>query len=272
MPTRLPILMYHSVSSHATPRFRPFTILPAVFAEQMSHLEQHGYTPVTVTQFVKAMRGVQGQLPDRPVILTFDDGFADFYTNALPVLKLHGFPATLYITTGFIGSTSRWLRREGESARPMLTWEQIAEIDAHGIECGAHTHTHLPLDTAPLTQARDEIVRGKRLLEEKLPHEVTSFAYPYGYYTAAIRRIVQEAGYTSACAVKFTMSSTGDDPFALSRLMVTAGTTLANFAALLQGRLSPVVTMFRRSRSLVWQSLRRCVAQLKGVQRERAIA
>src|SRR5260221_2722996 len=90
-------------------------------------------------------------LPERPVVLTFDDGFADFYTNALPVLQQCGSTATLYIATGFIGSTSRWLAREGEATRPMLTWDQVREIDACGIECGGQRYLPSQLDRTSFT-------------------------------------------------------------------------------------------------------------------------
>src|SRR5579863_9977859 len=139
---KVPILMYHSISSAATARFRQFTVPPASFAEQMAYLHHQGYTPLTVTQYIQARSQGASALAERPVILTFDDGFEDFFTGVLPVLKQYNLTATLYITTAFIDGTSRWMRRERETARSMLSWQQVREISANGIECGAHTHTH----------------------------------------------------------------------------------------------------------------------------------
>ncbi len=197
--------------------------------------------------------------PERPVVLTFDDGFADFFTETLPVLQQYNFTATLYIATGFVGGTSRWLRREGEATRPMLTWDQVSEISASGIECGGHSHWHRQLDTLPLADARDEIVRCKKLLEDHLGQEISSFAYPHGYHSATIKRLVREARYTSACAVGYAMSSVTSDLFALARLRMGADTSVDALAALLTQCIPSVLTtMYKRSRTLGWRLVRRC--------------
>lgn len=258
---KIPILMYHSISNHATPKFKQFTVSPQLFAEHMAYLHQHRYTPMTVTEFVAAQSQIGAKLPERPVILTFDDGFADFYAEALPVLRRYGFAATLYVATGFINGTSRWLHHEGEANRPMLTWDQLSEISASGIECGGHSHSHSQLDTLSPAEASREIVQSKRLLEDHLGQNVLSFAYPFGYHTARISRQVQESGYTSACAVKHAMSSAMTNPFALARLMVKSDTNVDALAALLDARSSQMITtMYSRARAPVWQLVRRSSA------------
>src|SRR5437588_1186382 len=138
---KIPILMYHSISRHATPKFKPFTVSPESFADQMAYLHQHAYALMTVTQLVKVLTQEGSVLPERTIVLTFDDGFADFFTDALPILQQYGFPATLYVTTGFIGSTSGWMRREGEATRLMLTWEQLTEICSCGVDLGGRRNS-----------------------------------------------------------------------------------------------------------------------------------
>lgn len=229
---RVPILMYHSISQHATGKFTRFMVSPSLFADQVAYMQRNDYTSLTITQFVNACARRE-TLPDRLVILTFDDGFADFYDEALPVLKRHRFVATVYVSSGFVNGTSRWLKREGESARAMLSWDQLKEAVAYGIECGAHSHSHPQLDTLSSEAAKMEIKQSKLLLEQHLGQQVWSFAYPFGYYTASIKQQVKEAGYTSACAVRYARSDVTSDPFALARLIVTGNTDVDALAALL---------------------------------------
>jgi peptidoglycan/xylan/chitin deacetylase (PgdA/CDA1 family) len=262
---KIPILMYHSVSEQATTKFRRFAVAPALFHEHMAYIHQHNYTPMTVTQLVRARTQEGTSLPEQPVVLTFDDGFADFYTAALPILQEYNFLATLYIVTAFVGKTSLWLQHEGEAQRPMLSWEQVASISAAGIECGGHTHTHPQLDTLSATQAREEIVQCKHILEQHLGQEIESFAYPFGYHTATTQRLVREAGYTSACAVKYEMSSETDTPFSLARLIVSADTSVQALAALLKQETPSVTTFYKRAATPAWRLARRSISFTQNV-------
>lgn len=264
----IPILMYHSISDQANPKFRQFTVSPSLFIEHLAYLQQHMYTPITVTQLANMLSQGSPALPERPVVITFDDGFADFSTAALPALKQFGFVATLYVATAYVNATSRWLKSEGEEARPMLSWEQLSEISAYGVECGGHTHTHPQLDTIPLTAARDEITRCKQLLEEHLGQPVTSISYPFGYYTSAVRRLAKEVGYTSACAVRHAMSTESTDPFALTRLFVSADTHVEELEALLtRGSTSAIMTLYQRARTPAWRIVRQSRASIKYLQK-----
>src|SRR5947209_2067758 len=92
---QIPILMYHSITQSTNPKFMPIAVPPALFAEQMAYLHQHSYTPIKVTQLVHMLLQERCSLPERPVVITFDDGFADFFTDALPVLQQYHFTATL---------------------------------------------------------------------------------------------------------------------------------------------------------------------------------
>jgi peptidoglycan/xylan/chitin deacetylase (PgdA/CDA1 family) len=254
--------MYHSISDHAQPRFRKYALSPARFVEQMAYLARQHYVTLTVSQYVAA-RATGVPLPESAVVLTFDDGFADFNKEALPVLQRYGLVATLYISTAFVNGTSRFLQREQETDRLMLTWEQLINISASGVECGAHGHRHLQLDVVPTAIARVEITHSKQVLEDKLNRTITSFAYPFGYYRPAVQQLVREGGYLSACAVRYAVSSPTDDPFALSRLIVPGDTNQQQFAELLAGRGPQLEPSYERVRALAWRGARYSLRALK---------
>lgn len=247
-----PVLMYHSISDYTGPHFRTFTISPAQLADQMRYLHQNGYTPLTTTDFASAVAS-QKPLPTRPVVLTFDDGFADFKTQALPVLKHYGFAGTVYIPTKYVGDTSRWMDSIGEGSRPLLTWQDIREISSSKIELGAHSHTHPEMDILSLVAAREEIIQSKLLLEDHLKRPITSFCYPHTYSNAAVRRLVREAGFTSACAGLVPL----DDLFAIPRRIVTPDMTTDDFGKLLTGSASLIERTLRPPAAVVWRMIRK---------------
>lgn len=253
--TVVPILLYHSISSNPPLRFRPFTVSPSVFCEQLDSIVALGFTALTVSQFVETMRGF-APLPNRPIVITFDDGFADFHTTAEPALRERGLRSTLYVTTGFLrGGAKHAVEREfGEQ---MLEWSQLAELRAEGVEIGAHSHTHPHLDILPRSKARAEITQCKAALEEQLQTIIKSFAYPNGYASPAVRRLVREAAYESACSVKNALSSTADDAFSLARLTVQATTSRAQFRTWLAGAGARVSPSGERIRTRLWRLHRR---------------
>src|SRR5262245_48176936 len=122
----VPILTYHSVAASVPRRVRPYCVHPRRFEDQAQHIREAGYRTFTVGDLVR-MRAA-GAVPAKSVVLTFDDGFADFHETALQILMRYGLTATLYVVAGHIGSTSRWLEDEESRSLPMLTWSQLREI------------------------------------------------------------------------------------------------------------------------------------------------
>lgn len=230
----VPILLYHSVSDEATPEFRRWVVDPGRFAEQMGLLAEGGYRAITVSEYVRCMLG-ESELCDKPVVITFDDGFADFRTTALPILREFGLRSTLYLTTAYLDGTSRWLAPAGEPSRPMLKWSDVVAVAGDNVEIGAHGHTHRQLDTVALGDAVEDIERSKTLLETRLGVEIRTLAYPYGYSTRALRREVEAMGFTSACGVKHALSSLRDDRFTLARVIVGHDVDRIDFERLLGG-------------------------------------
>jgi peptidoglycan/xylan/chitin deacetylase (PgdA/CDA1 family) len=255
----IPILMYHSISRVATDRFRPFTMTPERFEGHLAYLADQHYATYTVSELVAALES-DTVLPERVALITFDDGFADFHSAALPLLQQYGHRSTLYVVSDGVEGASYWMTNEGETDRPIVSWTQLREIAASGVECGAHSHTHRQLDTLWPSRARAEVVRSKQVLEEGLGQAVTSFAYPYGYHGPAVRRMVLDAGYQSACAVKHVLSHDADDHFALGRIIVTADDGVEQLARWLDGQDLPSAWTGERLGTIGWRMARRGAA------------
>ena len=259
----VPILMYHEVAGPADTASR-LAVPPDAFAEQLSHLQAEQFTVITMSTLAVAMTG-DYPLPARPVVLTFDDGFADFHEVAVPLLREHGFTATVFVTTG-------WIQDAGPSgrARPgrMLTWQQLLEAAAAGMEIGAHSHTHPQLDQLPGGQLARELADSKSALEDRLGAPVPGFAYPFGYSSARVRHAVLAAGYGYACVVGNAMASTEpEDLFAVPRLTIRRSTRLSTFGQIIHGRQVPMI--FARDRALTrgWAMVRRSRAVFGGASR-----
>lgn len=214
-PEPVPILLYHSVSTDDTGLMRRFTTTPSRFRSHLGWIAAHGFSTLTVSEYAAALRGATS-LPDRPLVVTFDDGYADFIDVAAPLLDQYAIRATLYVTTAPIGGTQRGTM----AGRPMLTWSELRQVAALGVEIGGHGHDHAQLDVVPAGQALHQVTICKRLIEDRVQVPVRSFAYPHGHYSVAAREAVRAAGYSSACAVKNARSHQRDDLWALARVMV----------------------------------------------------
>jgi peptidoglycan/xylan/chitin deacetylase (PgdA/CDA1 family) len=212
--TTVPVLLYHCVSADGGGVMGRYTMAPSVFRAHMAWIAEHGFQTLTVSAYARSLRG-EGPLPARPVVVTFDDGYADFVDEAFPVLAEYGIRVTLYVTTRPVEQTMY--------GRPVLSWSELRQLAGLGVEIGAHSHDHVQLDLLSRSATADQVTTCKRLLEEHLETEVRSFAYPHGYNSARTRAAVRAAGYSSACAVKNRLSHDQDDPWAIARIMFERG-------------------------------------------------
>lgn len=253
----VPVLMYHSIATDATRKFRRFAVHPAEFAEQMDYLDGLGYRSVTAAEL--AGRSPGGSLPPRTVVLTFDDAYTDFYSTALPILREHGFRATLYVPTAYVGATTGFNVSLGEQDRAVLSWQALADIAAEGFEVAAHSHAHPQLDRVPAEVISDEVGRSRCLLEDKLGRAVHGFAYPFGYWNRPVRAAVAAAGYRYAFAVAELMAAPGDDLLTLPRLTVNAGVGVAGLARLLNSRPTSAGRRAAAAKRVAWRAIRQAV-------------
>ncbi len=253
MVNPVPVLLYHAVTSDPPSWIAPFTVSPVIFAAHLDAVLSSGRQPVTVSQYVDGLNGTTA-LPPRPVMITVDDGFADFADNALPALAERKLSSTLYVTTGALSD------RENECVLPaadMLRGTDLPGLEAACVEIGAHSHTHRQLDLLPNRAVADELSRSGSLLAEILGHRVRSFAYPHGYWSARVRRLVEEAGFDSSCAVGEGVTSAREHPLALSRFMVRADTGLASVLAWLDPPAPRLMSSQRRAMAFGWRQYRR---------------
>jgi peptidoglycan/xylan/chitin deacetylase (PgdA/CDA1 family) len=251
----IPILLYHGVDHDPPARLAPYVMHPARFEQHMAILAEQGRPTSTVSDHVDRLARGESP-PEGTVLVTFDDGLADFGVHAWPVMRGLGIAGTLYVVAGAVGGTADWLAPLG-AAPPMLSWEEVVALDREGCEIGAHSTSHPELDTLPPAELGPEI-RGSRVeLSVKLGHPVRSFAYPHGYHDARVVAEVREAGYTSACAVRNMLSSDGDDPFALARVTIDASCTDDELRRILDGVGRPVAPQREALRTIGWRQVRR---------------
>jgi peptidoglycan/xylan/chitin deacetylase (PgdA/CDA1 family) len=187
-----PILMYHAL----TPRsgLHPVSLSVARFRQQLGLLRRLGYRSVSPVAIADALRG--GPSPGwRAVAITFDDGYLDTLTVALPLLVEHGFTATCYVVTGTVGRTSEWTE-----PAPLMGWDGMrAWLDA-GMEIGAHSVTHPDLTRLNDRRLAEEVSGARQQLEDRLGIPIASFAYPYNVHDERTDAAVAAAGYRAACA------------------------------------------------------------------------
>lgn len=217
----VPIFMYHYIQEPPDPRSDAIgyglSVRPEDFAKQMAYLDEHRYHPVTLADLRAYLQG-QAALPDKPVVLTFDDGYLDFYTTAFPILKAHHFRAVAYIVSGFTPFNDRY-----------MSPEQIREIDAYGIEIGAHTFSHVDL-TGRGVDLQQQLVGSKAQLEGMVGHPVVDFCYPSGRFNADVVNAVRAAGYESATTTAEGTTHSFDDRYVWTRVRMSPDVSLGGFA------------------------------------------
>ena len=238
---QVPILMYHYIRVNPNPGDKmgyDLSVTPDDFRAQMDWLSANDWHPITLTTLRSYWDGQP--LPSKPIVLTFDDGYLDFYTSAFPILHEHHFPAVSYIVAGFIGMPGRY-----------MTATQIQEMDKAGIEIGAHTVSHPNLAKLAPAQMHREVMDSKVALEQLVGHQVLDFSYPFGNFDALVVQMVAEQGYQSATTTMEGVGHASGDRFTWARTRVHGGESLDDFVRRLArhedgvGSPGPVITLPR---------------------------
>ena len=214
------ILIYHAVeNSNPAEDKMGLAVTPSAFHEQMAYLKENGFR---VTDLSGLVQGVMQKIPiqEKSVVITFDDGYKSVLTNALPVLKEFGFPATVFINVHFI---ERKLQESGYWRNwKTLGWEEVKHLSREGISMGSHALTHQRLTRVNPGSLYDEIVRSREIIEEKINNRIDTFCYPHGAFNRKVIEILKDNNFHCACSGIPGTADMHSDIFALRRTEITA--------------------------------------------------
>jgi peptidoglycan/xylan/chitin deacetylase (PgdA/CDA1 family) len=221
------ILTYHSIAEGPS----ALEIPPRVFAAQMEWLAAKARV-APLQEIVEALKIGRPQA-EYTVVLTFDDGYADFYEYAAPVLMRLKFPATVFLPTGFVGKTNHWPNAH-MAEKPLMSWEQIRQLAGQGIELGSHSHTH-PVLTDPGAKLDEELKHSSGMIEERIGRKPAAFCYPYGRWDSKAREAVKSV-YSSGCTTGAGVVEPESDPYALPRVDAHYVRDMSRFRSLFSQR------------------------------------
>lgn len=206
------------------------------------------------------LAGDTEELQKRSVVLTFDDGYEDFHSRAMPLPERYGFTATVFVTTDWVEDAGPPVA--GKRPGHMLSWSQIAEAAHLSIEVGTHSRKHPQLAQPPDKLLREEPHTSKAQIEDELGSTVAGLAYPFGYSHARVRQVARDAGHRYRCVVGNIVTHSTSDVFASPRLTIRSSTPIAAFRQVASGRFSMMMMMMMRVRVLTkgWAMIRRARA------------
>jgi len=246
---RMPVLMYHGIPATAPAEPDVHKVPVAELEDQLAALTGDGWQLVGLTEAL-ALRDADPAA--RVVGVTFDDGLLDF-RNAVEVLQRVGARATMYVPTADVGL--RLAADDPHGSR--LSWSELAEVAAAGIEIGSHSVNHRTMDVLPRREVLAEVADSKKAIEDALGLAVDSFCYPHGYASRGVAAAVRAAGYSNGCIVGRRTATSGDDPYRLPRLHVRPGVTGHSFDELVRVGEPGLAPHVKRAATPAWRLARR---------------
>ncbi len=202
--TKVMVLNYHKIDDLNI----SLSVLPKDFEAQMKYLKENNYHTITPDELYESLSG-NLELPENPVLITFDDGYADNYYNAYPILKKYDFHATIFVISSFLGTMEHY-----------ITWDQAREMAENGISIQSHTVDHKSMTDLTDDQLRAELVDSKKKIEEEMGKAVEFIAYPTGTYNLHIAQLVKDAGYKAAFTIKYGNVDKASNIYALERVPI----------------------------------------------------
>jgi peptidoglycan/xylan/chitin deacetylase (PgdA/CDA1 family) len=229
--------MYHSIADEDETGVHPYyrtATAPSVFEFHMQYLRDQGYSAINLAEAVSLFQ--TGTPATKCAVITFDDGYGDFYQHAFPALSRHGFTATVFLPTAYIGMAP--IQFKGKDC---LTWPEIRELRKHNVVFGSHTVTHPQLSTLDDNTVNNEVLNSKRAIEDNLGESVDSFSYPYAFpegkisFTQKLRDTLVNSGYNQGVSTRIGLARREEDRYFLRRLPMNTLDDMALFRAKLRG-------------------------------------
>ncbi len=227
------ILTYHRIGVPRSGRYERLTVSPGRFRAQLELMRWTGVRFADLDETAAWLGGGTGRI-GRPVVLSFDDGYADLYEHALPRLLERGLPAIVFLVAE--RNVDAWMDWGERGSLELLSWTQIRELSDAGIQFGSHSLTHPDLTGLEPGALTAEVRDSKKRIEDRIGCEVRHFCYPFGAQSPTVVDAVREAGYTSACTTRRAAVREGEDAFLLPRLSVGKRMGLGRFTLRLSFR------------------------------------
>lgn len=206
-PEGFPILEYHMITKNPPKGSEVYNVPPEEFAAQLDYLKQKGYTTITLREFMQAKHG-KITLPENPIVLTFDDGYENIYTEMLPILEARAMKAVVYVITNELDKPG------------YLTLEQVKDMQRRGIEIGSHTADHLALGMLSEEFLINQIRNSKIFLEWSGLETIFTFSYPNGEYNSDVVNFLKREGYLTAVTGDVGLNTLSSDPYTLKRVHI----------------------------------------------------
>lgn len=227
----LPVLMYHKIGTPpAESQLKKLWVTAVMFRRHLEYLKDHGYQTWTFQEVHEAL-GSGRAVPPNAVVLTFDDGYANNHAEAFPLLQEFRAKAVFYVVVNAVGRDNFWHDPKSEIRLPMMSWDQLRELQKQGFEIASHTLNHPRLSTIPLEQARQEFEESRARLDKELGSKSLAFAYPYGNGAddGRLQSLASAAGYKTAVSVHQGKADLKGNLFCLKRLFIRGDDNLWDF-------------------------------------------
>lgn len=252
----IPVLMYHSISDDTEQEVHPYfkvNTSPETFNEHMKFLNENNYTVISLYDIGEKLK--RKETYKKYVVVTFDDGFQNFYTNAFPILAQYHFTATMFLPAAYIKD-----KKSSIDSKEYLTWREIRELQRNNITFGSHTMTHPKLVSLTETEVKNELFDSKKVIEDKIGTSIETFSYPFAFpegdnkFKSFLKKILQECGYKIGVTTILGTVSPKDDPYLLKRIPVNSCDDLPFLKAKLSGAYNWLHTpqlLFKKAKKII---------------------